>query len=162
MQASTFSLLLAICMGKFQFYNGFVLHPMLLRSPHLLPVLCSPIINDLLDESQDTATERLSAEEEQKLAAQLQESAPSELQIRMNLLGINNVTLAGFAVAFVLFALNNILGTGWLGDYFGLNDTNHGEITSEGGSEERNNLKQAMSKDVVINYKDIQDRLNPR
>lgn len=116
-------------------------------------------LDELLDGSPETVAEPLSPEEERSLLEDLQVNGPSEMEKRMNLLGINNWTLAGFAVAFILFVLNSVLGTGWLGDYLGMNAVITEAPSAQSMSEDRAKQMETMSKGVVINYKDIQDRL---
>jgi len=49
-------------------------------------------------------------------------AGPSELEKRLQILGFTPITYAGFALAAVLISLNSILGAGWLGDKFGMNE----------------------------------------
>lgn len=140
-------------------------HPFRHRSEHVVAERRTPLsgeynnLDKLLEDSPGVVAEPLSPEEERRLIQDLKENGPTELEIRMNLLGINNATLAGFAVALVLFSLNNVLGTGWLGDYFGMNDVMI-DAPSHMMSVAQRKQMETMSKGVVINYKDIQDRLN--
>ena len=53
----------------------------------------------------------------------LLDNAPSELQIRMNLMGFTPLTLAGFALAGVIIFFNNVLGYGWASEFLGLDST---------------------------------------
>lgn len=56
------------------------------------------------------------------IAEKIQKGAPSDLEMRMEILGLNNpLTQAGFALAFVLITLNTVLGTGWAANLFGMN-----------------------------------------
>jgi len=46
--------------------------------------------------------------------------APSELQMRMEIMGLSPWSIAGFALALTLFSLNQALGTGWASQKLGL------------------------------------------
>lgn len=116
-------------------------------------------LEELLDDTPNIMPKGLSPDEELDLLKDLQKNAPSEMQIRMNLLGINKFTVGGFMVAFVLLALNTVLGAGWLGDYFGLNEAKQGETYPAAINIEQAKVMETMRKGVIINYKDIENRL---
>jgi hypothetical protein len=43
----------------------------------------------------------------------IQNEQPSDIDVRMSLMGVTPFTAAGFGLAFTVFILNNMLGTGW-------------------------------------------------
>lgn len=51
--------------------------------------------------------------------SRIKENGLTDFEVRMKILGINGFTLLGFAVAFVVLALNNILGYGWMAKALG-------------------------------------------
>jgi hypothetical protein len=62
----------------------------------------------------------MDAETEEKVIQQLQENMPSDLEIRMKLMGLNSFTITGFALAFVIIFLNYTLGYGWAANLLGI------------------------------------------
>lgn len=57
---------------------------------------------------------------EKKIIQTLQENMPSELEVRMNLMGINSFTIAGYCLAAFIMVMNYILGYGWAADLLGI------------------------------------------
>jgi hypothetical protein len=57
----------------------------------------------------------------QDIDSRIQELAPSDLQVRLKMLGFTPWTIAGYVLAIVIIVLNNVLGTGWAGDLLGMN-----------------------------------------
>jgi hypothetical protein len=53
----------------------------------------------------------------------LRRSAPSDNEVRMQMLGITPLTKAGFILAAFLIFCNTLLGYGWLGNLIGLDDS---------------------------------------
>lgn len=58
----------------------------------------------------------------EQIEQRIRKEAPSDLEMRMMVLGINSWTIAGFVLAAALIALNTSLGTGWAGRLFGMED----------------------------------------
>ena len=54
---------------------------------------------------------------------EMEANAPSELQIRLKLMGFNTLTYFGFALAGLIISLNIVLGQGWASDILGLNQS---------------------------------------
>ena len=65
----------------------------------------------------------------EKIRTTVKEMQPSDIEIRLNLMGFNALTFAGFLLAAILLFLNNVLGTGWAGDLLSrnLNSGNHNQ-----------------------------------
>ena len=91
---------------------------------------------DDMDSGGESAEREMDLDDEIMLNEVLRENAPSELQVRMNLMGVTPLTIAGFALAFVIIILNNALGYGWASELLGLDPS--GEIAIE--SENNNRL----------------------
>jgi len=68
----------------------------------------------------------------EQIEQRIRKEAPSDLEMRMMVLGINSWTIAGFVLAAALIALNTSLGTGWAGRLFGMEDV--AEVTNTGSS----------------------------
>jgi hypothetical protein len=76
--------------------------------------------SDLVDDLQLMNNE---SDIEPHLLAEINSSAPSDISIRLKLMGFNGFTYAGFALAFIMIALNNILGYGWASSLLGFNES---------------------------------------
>ena len=63
-----------------------------------------------------------SPELRRQIEDEIARNAPSELEMRLEVLGVTAWTKAGFALALVILALNAVLGGGWASDLFGLSD----------------------------------------
>ena len=90
-------------------------------------------------------------------------NAPSNFQVRLNLLGFTPLTIAGFGVAFVLLTLNAVLGNGWAANLLGLNSDSYSTISLKQRASENAEIQARMNKlrgDSVINYDDIKTRLD--
>ena len=82
-----------------------------------------------LEKSKDSPSEELRNEIQKRFV----ENAPSDIQVRLQLMGFTPLTYIGFALAGVILSLNSILGTGWAGDLvFGENLQTISEQTSDG------------------------------
>ena len=81
----------------------------------------SEVDNQQLLHIDDDAND-LSVEEKEQILSLLEREGPSDLEKRLRMMGFTPFTYAGFALAAVLISLNTILGTGWLGDIFGMNE----------------------------------------
>lgn len=51
-----------------------------------------------------------------EILQEIEANAPSEWEMRKNILGITPITIAGFALAAVIMSLNGLLGYGWAGN----------------------------------------------
>ena len=96
------------------------------------------ISSGLSDEPPVKEEKELSGEDMDKIERDIRDNAPSELEVRLNLLGVTPWTVAGFILAGVIITLNNVLGYGWASELLGLDSTVPLQITSEGrGGEPR-------------------------
>ncbi len=73
-----------------------------------------------------------SDEDREEFEKELVENAPSELEVRLNLLGFTPWTIGGFVLAGVIISLNNVLGYGWASELLGLDSTVPIQITTDG------------------------------
>lgn len=92
-----------------------------------LPVLKSNIgpdddLEDLFSKIKDMEPEDVPTEMQDAIRNKIAENAPADWKIRLNLMGFNPLTIAGFALAAVLIACNTIFGAGWAGDLLGMNE----------------------------------------
>ena len=73
-----------------------------------------------------------SDEDREEFEKELMENAPSDLEVRMNLLGFTPWTIGGFVLAGIIISLNNVLGYGWASELLGLDSTVPIQITTDG------------------------------
>jgi hypothetical protein len=83
------------------------------------------------EEDESGPSEDFSREMDEMMKNELQENAPSDLQVRMNLMGFTPVTIVGYAVAGILICLNYFFGYGWASDVLGLDGISDIEITRD-------------------------------
>ena len=62
------------------------------------------------------------AELRDEIERQIRQGAPSEVEVRMQVMGVSSWTLAGFALAAAIIVLNNSLGAGWASQLLGWGD----------------------------------------
>ena len=77
-------------------------------------------------------------------------SAPSELELRFGLLGVNKWTLTGFLLAAIIFGLNNALGTGWAGEIIGFGKSTSEYDSNSGVSRETTSFVNMDLRDVTF------------
>lgn len=53
---------------------------------------------------------------QERINKEIIKNAPSDVEMRMKVLGFTPLTVAGFALSAVLICCNILLGTGWAGD----------------------------------------------
>jgi hypothetical protein len=92
-----------------------------------LPVLRSNTgpdddLEDLFSQIKDMEPEDVPVEMQDAIRDKIAENAPADWKIRLNLMGFNPLTIAGYALAAVLIACNTIFGAGWAGDMLGMNE----------------------------------------
>lgn len=87
----------------------------------------------------------------------IKENAPTEFEMRMQFLGITPLTKAGFLLSGILIFLNTILGNGWLGDLFGMNNENSLIIVKESNNNNKNEVDKEMMK---FDYKKFRNNLD--
>jgi len=76
-------------------------------------------LDELFSQLGDARLENAPAGLRDEINQRISENAPSEMEMRMRMLGFTPWTVAGFLLSFVLIALNSILGTGWAGSMLG-------------------------------------------
>jgi hypothetical protein len=92
-----------------------------------LPVLRSKFgpaddLEDLFSQIKDMEPEEVPTEMQDAIRNKIAENAPADWKIRLNLMGFNPLTIAGYALAAVLITCNTIFGAGWAGDVLGMNE----------------------------------------
>ena len=78
-------------------------------------------LDDLFDSISDTDTSEVSEEVQRKIQDSLRANAPSETEVRMDMLGLTPLTIRGFILAGIILICNFVFGAGWLGDLLGMN-----------------------------------------
>jgi hypothetical protein len=90
------------------------------------------------------------------IAEKIQMGAPSEFEMRLKILGLNNpLTQAGFALAFVLITLNTVLGNGWAANLLGM-DTDSSFIVVDGNKRNPISSSDGSVEDFRFNYEAYQ------
>lgn len=79
---------------------------------------------DKMNQLLENNTEK-SSDIPQYVIDEVEGNRPSELEVRMQLMGITPLTIAGFGVAAIMITLNTILGSGWLADLLGIDYSPH-------------------------------------
>lgn len=80
-------------------------------------------LNDLFDQIKDMNPEDVPSEISDAIKQRIEKDAPADWKIRLNLMGFNPITIAGYALAAVIITCNTVFGTGWAGDLLGINET---------------------------------------
>jgi len=83
------------------------------------------LLDSVSDLTQDEVPQDISDAINNKIRDKIKESEPSDLQIRLQIMGFTPLTYAGFALAGILILLNTTLGTGWASTLLHLNDNNN-------------------------------------
>lgn len=81
-----------------------------------------PDLESLFDQIKDLDPEDVPQEMQDAIRDKIAENAPADWKIRLNLMGFNPVTIAGFMLAAVLITCNSVFGAGWAGDLLGMNE----------------------------------------
>ena len=76
-------------------------------------------LDDNLDLFSAVGDGQLDEQTKREIIEKLNDNMPSDLEIRMKIMGFNKFNLTGFAIAGVILLLNNILGNGWASDLLG-------------------------------------------
>ena len=77
-------------------------------------------LEKLFDSIKDIDPSDVSPDVREAILNKIEESKPSELEIRMNILGFTPLTVVGFGIAAVMISLNTVLGSGWAADLLGI------------------------------------------
>lgn len=75
----------------------------------------------LFDKVKDFNPDEVPIEIQDAILSKINENKPSDIEIRMQILGINPITKAGFLVACVMITLNTLFGSGWASELLGWN-----------------------------------------
>jgi len=82
------------------------------------------LIDSINNIPQDQVSQDITNAINNKIKERIKENEPSDLEIRMRIMGITPLTIAGFILAGILIYFNLTLGTGWASKLFGLNNYN--------------------------------------
>ena len=77
-------------------------------------------LEDMLSQLELENMSELSPDSKSRLEESVRRNAPSDLEVRMRMMGITPLTIAGFTLAGIMLTLNAVLGNGWLGDLLGI------------------------------------------
>lgn len=107
----------------------------------------------LFDRIKDMKQDEIPIEIQQQINNKIQQNAPNNMKIKLDLLGFTPLTIAGFILAGVIILLNNILGNGWASDLLKLNND---QININSMNEIKNDqLRNKLQGGTIINYDDI-------
>ena len=79
-------------------------------------------LESLFNQIKDIDPEDVPEDIQMAIRDKISQNAPADWKIRLNLMGFNPVTIAGYILAAVIITCNNIFGAGWAGDVFGMNE----------------------------------------
>ena len=98
-------------------------------------------LSELFERIRDIKEDQVPQDIMNEINIRIKEGAPNEFEIRMQMMGITPLTKAGFALAGILITLNTILGSGWLGDIFGMNNENSLVIVRDNDQNDKSSMK---------------------
>lgn len=101
------------------------------------------LIDSINDIPQDQVSQDISDAINNKIKERIKENEPSDLEIRMRIMGFTPLTVAGFILAGILIYCNLTLGTGWASTLLGLNENKYNQRDEQSiyeGLKYRNNL----------------------
>jgi len=78
----------------------------------------SESLDRLFSRVEDIGTDKIPEELRNSINKKLVDYGPSEIEKKMNIMGITPFTLTGFLVGFIIIILNNTLGNGWATNLF--------------------------------------------
>lgn len=82
-----------------------------------------PDLDELFDSIKDMDPEDVPEDIQNAIQSKIAENAPADWKIRLNMMGFNPLTIAGYLLAAVILTCNNVFGAGWAGDMLGMNET---------------------------------------
>ena len=85
-------------------------------------------LDALFDQIADLDPADVPPELQQAIRNKIDATAPSDLEVRLRVMGFTPLTVAGYALAAVLIALNTVLGTGWASTLLGFNDMSSPDV----------------------------------
>ena len=80
-------------------------------------------LESLFNQIKDIDPEDVPEDIQMAIRDKISQNAPADWKIRLNLMGFNPVTIAGYLLAAIIITCNNVFGAGWAGDIFGMNET---------------------------------------
>lgn len=113
-------------------------------------------LDSLLDKLKGLSMDEMSTDTRSRIESEIRENSPSDIQIRLGLMGFTPLTYAGYFLAAAIIFLNNILGNGWAGDMIGLNA---GGMEMSRDDESEGRMKEFQG-DTIVDYEDIDKRLS--
>lgn len=134
---SSFSILLVIFVilvgtSGYQFPRSLGLHSKHARGTSIVRERCAifasepsmdgPDLESLFEQIKDLDPEDVPQEMQDAIRDKIAENAPADWKIRLNLMGFNPLTIAGYMLAAVLITCNSVFGAGWAGDLLGMNE----------------------------------------
>lgn len=81
-----------------------------------------PSLDALFEQISDMNPDDVPPELQRAIQEKIDKGAPPDWKIRLQIMGFTPLTIVGYGVAFVLIALNTILGTGWASTMLGLDE----------------------------------------
>lgn len=107
-------------------------------------------LESLFNQIKDMDPEDVPEDMQIAIRDKISQNAPADWKIRLNIMGFNPVTIAGYILAAVLITCNNVFGAGWAGDIFGMNETVTSDRTQVPRPRIGSNEKFSNSYDGVI------------
>ena len=109
-----------------------------------------PDLESLFDQIKDLDPEDVPQEMQDAIRDKIAENAPADWKIRLNLMGFNPLTIAGYMLAAVLITCNSVFGAGWAGDLLGMNEVVISDRTQVPQPRMGSNEKYSNSYDGII------------
>jgi hypothetical protein len=81
-----------------------------------------PSLDALFEQISDMDPNDVPPELQRAIQEKIDQGAPPDWKIRLQIMGFTPLTIAGYGVAFVLIALNTMLGTGWASTMLGFDE----------------------------------------
>lgn len=116
----------------------------------------------MFDQIKDMDPEAVPQEMQDAIRDKISQNAPADWKIRLNLMGFNPLTIAGYILAAVIITCNNVFGAGWAGDALGMNDVVISDRTQIPQSRMSSNERFSNSYDGVVRTEVQTIELNSR
>ena len=116
----------------------------------------------MFDQIKDMDPEAVPQEMQDAIRNKISENAPADWKIRLNLMGFNPLTIAGYILAAVIITCNNVFGAGWAGDALGMNEVIISDRTQIPQSRMSSNERFSNSYDGVVRTEVQTIELNSR
>ena len=115
-------------------------------------------LDDLFGRIKDIEPSAVPEDIRDAIAKRIKAEGPSDLEMRMNILGITPLTIAGFGLAAVILTLNAVLGGGWAADLLKM-DPADSALTIERGDSAKARIRRAEQRTIDLSEEEIQDRI---